>query len=117
MYQKRLTAFLLAVILLFGAAAPACAAGARENAAPPAAVLTAERLGGALGSVLGRLLKLVTFTDESRIQKAKPRDAAGQAGGAPLFTGAAERTLTAETWRMVELTYESEKTYADPSTT
>ena len=114
MYQKRLTAFLLAVILLFGAAAPAYAAGARENAAPPAAVLTAERLGGALGSVLGRLLKLVTFTDESRIQKAKPRDAAGQASNASLFTGAAEQTLTAETWRAVELVYESDKTYADP---
>ena len=47
MYQKRLTAFLLAVILLFGAAAPAYAAGARENAAPPAAVLT-----GTVGSLV-----------------------------------------------------------------
>ena len=81
---------------------------------PSAAVLFAEKLGGAAGNILGHLLKMITLTDESRIQKAAPRDAAGQASGTALFSGAAEQTLSAETWRAVELCFESEKTYADP---
>ncbi len=67
--MKRWTAFLLSAVLLFGALAPcayaADAAGTPD--APGAAVLAFERAGGGIASVLSRLLKLITFTDEARI--------------------------------------------------
>ena len=113
--MKRTAALFLSVIILFGTATPNVFAAAGGTANQPSeAVIGLEKLGGALGSVAGRLLNIVTFTDESRIRKAQPRDAAGQKSSAALFTGAAEQTLSAETWRAVELCFESEKTYADP---
>ncbi len=113
--MKRTISLILCAVLLFGALAPqALAAAENEANAPNAAVISMEKLGGMLGSALGRILKTVSFSDESRIAKAAPRDAAGQKSSAALFTGAAEQTLTAETWRAVELVYESEKSYADP---
>ena len=115
MKLKRKAALLLSALLLLGAAMPfasASSAGAADE--PTAAALSLERAGGALGSLLGRLLKLITFTDESRIHHAKARDAAGQAREEALFDGEAEQSLTAEAWRAVELSFESDKTYADP---
>lgn len=113
--MKRLLALLLSLTLISGIAAPhAYAAEATAFDEPSAAVMRLERIGGALGSLLGRMLKLVTFTDESRIQKATSREAAGQKSDTALFSGAAQQNLTAETWRMVELRFESEKSYADP---
>ena len=113
--MKRAIALFLSAILLLGAAAPTVLAAATNAANEPSrAVLSLEKLTGACGSVLGRALKIITFRDESRIQKAQPRDAAGQASGAALFTGAAEQTLRAETWRIVELSFESGKSYSDP---
>ena len=115
MKLKRTTAILLSVILLFGAVAPAVsAAEPAADSEPSAAVTALEKVGGMLGNLLGHMLKIITFTDESRIRKAEPRDAAGQKSDTALFTGAAEQSLSAETWRMTELTFESEKTYADP---
>ena len=115
MKLKRTIAILLSVILLFGAVAPAVSASDTDAVNGPSSAVTAlEQVGGMLGSLLGQMLKLVTFTDESRIRKADKRDAAGTASGTALFSGAAEQTLTAETWRAVELTFESDKAYADP---
>lgn len=115
MKLKRKAALLLSAVLLLSAAMPfasAASAGAADE--PTAAAVSLERLGGAFGNLLGRLLKLITFTDESRIHHAKARDAAGKASAAALFDGEAEQSLTAETWRAVELSFESDKTYADP---
>ncbi|MCR5042198.1 MAG: DUF5060 domain-containing protein [Clostridia bacterium] len=113
--MKRSVALFLSVIMLFGALSPcASASGADAKNEPSAAVLAFEKCTDALGSLFGRIVKLVTFTDESRIGKAAARDAAGQESDTALFSGAAEQTLTAETWRAVELSFESEKTYADP---
>lgn len=113
--MKRSIALFLSVIILFGAAASCTsAAGADTENGPSAAVMALEKAGGALGSLLGQLLKLVTFTDESRIKKAAARDAAGQASDTALFSGVTEQTLSAETWRAVELSFESEATYDDP---
>ena len=113
--MKRSIAFCLSMILLFGATAPcACAVGADTENGPSAAVIALEKTGGALGSLLGRMLKLVTFTDEARIKKAQPRVAAGKESNTALFSGAAQQSLSAETWRAIELAFESEKTYADP---
>ena len=113
--MKRMTALFLSVTLLIGAVAPiASAASSGDSGEPSAAVQNLERLGGVLGSLLGRVLKAVTFTDEARIQKVEKREPAGQKSDAALFSGAAEQTLTAETWRVVELSFECEKTYADP---
>lgn len=112
---KRFVSFSLAVTLLFCAALPAASADQTNDAArPSASTLFFERVGGALGSVLGRALKTVTFTDEARIKKAEKREPAGQKHGEALFSGAAEQTLSAETWRLAELSFESEKTYSDP---
>ncbi len=113
--MKRSIALFLAVALLLGASSrSAFAAGADKGNGPSAAVTELEKIGGALGSLLGRMLKILTFTDESRIRKAEKRDAAGQKSDTALFSGAAEQTLSAETWRAVELSFESEKSYADP---
>ena len=111
--MKRTIALVLTVLLLFGVAVPTALAASAANG-PSAAALQLERVLGTAGSLLGRIVKLVTFTDESRIKKAEPRDAAGQASDFALFNGEAEQTLTAETWRAVEIGLESEKTYADP---
>ena len=73
-----------------------------------------EKVFGDLGSVFGRLLKTVTFTDESRIEKAPAREEAGSEHNTDLFSGTAEQTLAAETWRVAELTFDSEKEYAAP---
>ena len=113
--MKRTLSILLSALMLVSVFAPsAYASGETAAGAPPAAVVALEKLGGAFGSLLGHLIKTVTFTDESRIKKADPRDAAGVQSSEALFSGAAEQSLTAETWRALELSFESEKTYADP---
>lgn len=113
--MKRSIAFFLSVVLLFGAFSH-CASASCEDAenGPSAAVTAFEKAGGVLGNLVGWMLKLVTFTDEARIKKAAARDAAGQKSDTALFAGAAQQTLSAETWRAVELSFESEKMYADP---
>ncbi len=112
--MKRTAAFLLSVLLLFSAGAEAGAAALQAENAPPASVLRTEKFTGGLQYLLGRFWKLITFKNEARIEKAAPRGPAGEERDTPLFTGEAEQTLSAETWRMVELAFESEKTYADP---
>lgn len=113
--KKRMLALFLSVLMSFGAVMPIASAADGSVAATPSSVaLNFEKTVGALVCLLGRLVKLVTFSDESRIQKAGPRPEAWSPSGANLFTGEAEQSLTAETWRVVELTYESEKRYADP---
>ncbi len=76
--MKRLAALFLSAVLMFGVLAPgAYAADASSTAGTPRAVTLAfESTGGAIASLLSRVLKLVTFTDESRIKKAASRDAA-----------------------------------------
>ena len=112
--MKRTVSLVLSLLLLFGAAVPASDEGKNAEKEPSAAVNAMEKIGGVLGSLVGRLLKTVTFTDEARIQKAPARAAAGAESGAALFSGAAEQTRSAEAWRVVELSFESEKIYADP---
>ena len=61
MKLKRKAALLLSAVLLLGAAMPfasASSAGAADE--PTAAALSLERLGGAFGNLLGRLLKPVS---------------------------------------------------------
>ena len=114
--MKRIIALLIAAVLLFSAAGlPVFAADeGTDFPSVPQSVLSLEQVTGVFGNLLGRILKVVTFTDESRIKKAAARDAAGQQSDTALFTGEAEQTLTAETWRAVELSFESGKIYADP---
>ena len=113
--MKRTVAFILSLILILGAAVPVIsAAGPGENPEPGALELNLEKAGGAAAGLFGRLLRLITLTDESRIAKAQPRDAAGEASKTALFSGKAEQNLSAETWRMVELSFTSEKSYDNP---
>ena len=112
--MKRGVALILSGILLLGMLAPCAAAAQRSADEPSAVVLNLEKVRGAFGNLLGHMVKLLTLKDESRIKKAEPRGAAGEACGTALFDGAAEQTLTSETWLPVELAFESEKTYADP---
>ena len=112
---KRTIAIILSVIMLFGASAPGASAADEKSISEPSdALLSLEKLGGGMGNILGWLLKLITFTDESRIQKAKSRPAAGEKSSEVLFSGEAEKALSAETWRAVEMSFESEKNYDDP---
>ena len=111
--MKRIVALVLSMLLLGGVLSP-CAFAADAAAAPGKATLAFERTGGAIANVLGQMLKVITLKDESRIKKAAPRDKAGTPRDDALFDGAAEQSLTAETWRTVELSFESEKAYADP---
>ena len=114
--MKKIIALLITSVLLFSSVVqPAFAASEGYTPADvPQSVLSKEQVKGVIGNVLGKILKFITFTDESRIEKAEARDAAGQKSDTALFSGAAEQTLTAETWRAVELSFESDKTYADP---
>ena len=112
--MKKTIVMILSVILMFSVSAPCAFALGGETAEPPATVLNLEKFGGALGNKLGWILKLITFKDEARIQKATLRDPAGEEHGEALFTGEAEQKLSAETWRMLELVYESKNRYEDP---
>ena len=111
--MKKILLLILSVLLFCGVLSP-CAFAADTATTPGTATLAFERTGGAVANVLGQLLKALTLSDESRLQKAAKRDAAGTASNKALFEGSAEQTLNAETWRMVELSFESEKSYADP---
>ena len=111
--MKKALSLVLSMLLLCGVLSP-CVAAADTATTPGTATLTFERTGGAIANVLGQLLKVITLSDESRIKKASPRDAAGVLSEKTLFNGSAEQALTAETWRMVELSFESEKSYDDP---
>ncbi|MBQ6268333.1 MAG: DUF4038 domain-containing protein [Clostridia bacterium] len=113
--MKRIVSIIIIVIMLTGIAVPCAYSADKVNEAEPSSLtVLLEKIGGATGCLFGRILKSITFTDETRIKKAKPREAAGEKSGTPLFSGDAEQTLSAETWCMVELSYESEKSYADP---
>ncbi len=113
--MKRILSLFIVSIIISGAAVPYAFASGESNASQPSgAVMFFEKAGGVVANIFGRILKAVTFSDESRIEKAEPRDAAGEKSDSPLFTGEAEQTLSAETWRAVELSFESEKSYADP---
>lgn len=114
--MKKIIALLIAATLLFSAAGLPVFASSEGHNSPdvPQSVSALAQTGGFFGNLLGRLVKLITFTDESRIKKAEPRAATGKGSDTVLFSGAAEQTLDAETWRAVELSVESEKTYADP---
>ena len=114
--MKKIIALLIAAILLFSATGlPVFASGEGHNSPDvPQSILSLEQVTGFFGNLLGRFVKLITFTDESRIKKAAARNAAGQQSDTALFSGEAEQTLSAETWRAIELSFESGKTYADP---
>lgn len=114
--MKKIIALLIAATLLFSAAGLPVFASSEGHNSPdvPQSVSALAQTGGFFGNLLGRLVKLITFTDESRIKKAEPRAATGKGSDTALFSGASEQTLDAETWRAVELSFESEKTYADP---
>ena len=114
--MKKKIALILAGVLLFTAAVlPVGAAGGEADSSNvPQSVLSFEKTKGAAVNILGRFVKLITFTDESRVKKTAAREPAGTESDAALFSGAAEQSLSAETWRAVELSFESEKTYADP---
>ena len=114
--MKKTIALLVAAILLLSSAGLPVFASGEGHSSPdvPQSVLLLEQVTGVFGNLLGKLVRLITFTDESRIKKAPVRDAAGQKSESALFSGEAEQTLSAETWRATELSFESEKTYADP---
>ena len=111
--MKKITASILALALFLTAFTTA---GFAQGDSPvvPGATVAFEKAGGAIASVLGRFLKTITLWDEARIEKAKPLDETWTPFSHGLFEGEGEQTLEAETWRMVELSYESGKTYGDP---
>ena len=109
---KKTISLAVAAALLFASFVPAYAKD--SDAAVSKTVLAFEKTTGVLGSLFGQVLKLITFTDESRIKKADKRAAPGRESSDALFSGDAEKSLSAETWRAVELSFESEKSYDDP---
>ena len=113
--MKRTTAIFLSVAIILSTTVVGFSANEENSEKEPgAALLTLEKIAGNAGNLFGKVLKLITFTDESRIEKAEPRDAAGENSNTALFSGEAEQILKAETWVAVELSYESEKEYAKP---
>ena len=115
--MKRFSSAILAAAILVCCAFPVVSSGASESSTDisvPDTVTGLEKITGVLGNVFGHFLKIITFTDESRIKKAEPRDAAGEKSSENLFSGEAEQTLSAETWRLTELNFESAKSYDDP---
>ena len=110
--KKAFAVLISATLLLSAVIIPS---GAYSEAEIPQYVTAGEKLLGGLGNLFGRFLKVITGTDESRIEKAKPVSVnVKEYDGAPLFDGEAEQSLTAETWRVVEIVYESNKDYEKP---
>ncbi len=114
--MKKKVVLIIAAVLLFSVIALPLAAGFRKSDSPlvPQSVFLLEESTGALGNLLGRLARMVTFTDETRIKKAEPAEENWVGQTEPLFDGKAEQKLSVQTWCMAELTFESKKTYADP---
>ncbi len=113
--KKFLCLFLSVILLVTSFTFLASAEGAVASAADvPKSVMAGERVLGSFANLLGHAIKALVGIDETRIKKANPVAENWTAHTEKLFEGTAQQTLTAETWRMVELSYESEKTYADP---
>jgi hypothetical protein len=115
--MKRFSSAILAAAILVCCAFPVISSGTSESntdISVPDTVTGFEKIAGVFGNVFGHFLKIITFTDESRIKKAEPRDAAGEKSSENLFSGEAEQTLSAETWHLTELNFESAKNYGDP---
>ena len=111
--MKRMLCITLAAVLLSAAAVPAFAA---SNTASGFSSLQAgfARIKTAFDSVLARIENKKNHTDEADIPSASPASARWQKYTDPLFEGAPAQSLTAQVWRTVELTFESETAYADP---
>ncbi len=122
-FLKKTAAFITACILLFNCSFTLISLGAYKSDVNEAdssgfqvseSAMSFEKIAGVFGSFFGRILSAVTFTDESRIAKAQPRPGAWKESSAALFDTQAQKSLTAETWRAIEMSFESEKTYNDP---
>ena len=80
----------------------------------PKSALVGQSVLCSFGNLLGHAIKAIDGVNEARIKKAVPVAENWTAQTEPLFTADPEQQLTAQTWRMVELTYKSKKEYADP---
>ena len=112
--MKRFICITLAAALLLSAAAvPAFAASSTASGISSLRSKLA-RIKTAIDSVLKGVENKKNHVDESDIPSAPPAVAHWQEYTEPLFEGAPAQSLTAQVWRTVELTFESETAYADP---
>ena len=113
--MKKSISLLLAFVLLFSAMIlPVQAVDTAEEAPVSQTALAGHRFLCDLGYLFGRFVRALTGMNETRVDKAKPLNENWKESSAPLFDGAPEQTLSAETWRMTELVFESKKSYANP---
>ena len=130
MIKQKAAAIFLSLSLVFSAAnvcltVPAVAGGTAinktasvdaESKSVSGFMLDFERVRGVLVNLFSKYVETLKGTNEANVLRAASRDETWRQWTEPLFSGAPEQQLTAETWRTVELTYESEKEYADPFT-
>ncbi len=111
-FKKCISLFLCLVMIFSTALIPSHATDGNKTSTP-AIINTAEEITGIVISFFARLLNKITDTDETDIPAAAVNphswiEYSGEAIENP------EQTLTAETWVANEISFESEKVYADP---
>ncbi len=108
--MKKFLSVLLCAVMLFSSFSAVIYAfdGSREV---PCTVKYFDRIFGSLGCFFG---KLFDFINDDEPQTREPESPSYISFDGKLFDGEGRISLEAETWKMVEITLESEKSYASP---
>ena len=112
--KKIISVFIALVLLVSSVILPVQAASQTNDAGISQADLAGHRFLCDLGYLFGKFIRALIGINEFRGDKAKPLTENWKETSAPLFDGEPEQRLSAQTWRMTELTFESEKAYDDP---
>ena len=110
---KKLISVLVCIAMMFSASAFRTYAANETNTGTPAIINTAEEFIGIVVNCFAKIINKISGVDETDIPSATVNPHSwveynGEAIDNP------EQTLTAETWVAEEISFESEKEYADP---
>lgn len=91
-----------------------CFPSQASDTADSAKVCSIQEAAGTVINLFARLFNMLTKTDETNIPSAPVQSVSWQEYSDEAFVTDPEQTLSAEAWVAVEISYESEKSYADP---
>ena len=109
---KKALCVALCALLTGGAAVTAAAVSKKDCPAP--AVSPLEALFDGIACFSARIFERLRRTDETRLPAPAPLPPTGEPTAETPASEPTEAEIAAETWRCTELTFYSEKTYADP---
>lgn len=113
-FVKRIFSVILCVSVFLSCNVLPSYANDTAETAPPDFIDYLERFSGALTSVIARSFNKIFHVDENDIDSAREAGASWEAFSDNGFVSDPEQTLFTQTWVAAELTFISNKTYADP---